>query len=159
MSVLEKDIENRVVTWAKNHNFIVVKVRFVDVGYPDRLFISPTGHTIFIEFKRPGEVPEPIQEYRIRQLKARNIPAFWSDSYVHAVSILKEALVPEDIPNSRNKTPIESSVSRIVSGSRAGENFNRPSYPENSKEQGSIQEGANRGADSTDVSDVAGGDQ
>lgn len=126
MSVLEKDIEGTVVSWAKKHNFLAIKVRFQEAGYPDRLFISPQGHTIFIEFKRPGEKPDPLQLYRIRTLQARNIPAYVCDSSVHAISILKAAVEPEVIPEASSKAPVVASIRRAISGSGSRENLNSP---------------------------------
>lgn len=38
-------------------------------GIPDRLVILPGGKCIFVELKREGEKPRPIQDYRIQQLK------------------------------------------------------------------------------------------
>lgn len=39
------------------------------VGVPDRILFFPGGRIIFIELKAPGKKPEPIQEYRIKQLR------------------------------------------------------------------------------------------
>jgi hypothetical protein len=36
---------------------------------PDRIIFLPGGRTVFIELKAPGKKPDPIQEYRIRQLR------------------------------------------------------------------------------------------
>ena len=40
-----------------------------EAGIPDRLVILPGGKCIFVELKREGEKPRPIQDYRIQQLK------------------------------------------------------------------------------------------
>lgn len=37
-------------------------------GIPDRLVILPGGKCIFVELKREGEKPRPIQDFRIKQL-------------------------------------------------------------------------------------------
>ena len=37
-------------------------------GIPDRLVILPGGKCVFVELKREGEKPRPIQEFRIKQL-------------------------------------------------------------------------------------------
>lgn len=37
-------------------------------GIPDRLVILPGGKCIFVELKREGEKPRPIQDYRLQQL-------------------------------------------------------------------------------------------
>ena len=36
-------------------------------GIPDRLVILPGGKYYFVELKREGEKPRPIQDYRIKQ--------------------------------------------------------------------------------------------
>ena len=99
MSVLEKDIEIPVCNWAKKHGFLTPKVKFAEAGWPDRLFISPIGHTIFIEFKRPPFKPDRLQEYRLAQLRQRGIPAYWVDSIIEGINILKAAVEPARIPN------------------------------------------------------------
>ena len=37
-------------------------------GIPDRLVILPGGKYYFVELKREGEKPRPIQDYRMKQL-------------------------------------------------------------------------------------------
>lgn len=39
-------------------------------GIPDRLVLLPGGRIRFVETKAPGEKPRPLQEYRIRKLRA-----------------------------------------------------------------------------------------
>lgn len=39
-------------------------------GVPDRIVLLPQGKIIFVELKAPGEKPRPMQEYRIKELKA-----------------------------------------------------------------------------------------
>lgn len=153
--MLEKDIEGRVRAWAVKHGFLVVKVRFAEVGYPDRLFISPKGHTIFIEFKRPGEQPEQIQLYRLRQLQSRNIPAYWSDNYVGAVNILKAALEPEELPEKSNPSPVVTGIRRAISGPRAGQDVDGPRYPQDSEDERSDEKGSDRGPTPANDEDVA----
>jgi hypothetical protein len=83
MNKLEAPIERRVVKWAKAQGCIVCKLQGQgNKGYPDRLFILPNGKTAFIEFKRPNEVPEPLQAVRIRELKAlgHNCEVFDNDT-------------------------------------------------------------------------------
>lgn len=47
---------------------------------PDRLCILPNGRTIYIELKRPGEVPEPLQSKRHKQLRDRGHTVYVIDS-------------------------------------------------------------------------------
>lgn len=155
MSLLEKDIEERVVRWAKERGFLTPKVRFIEIGYPDRLFISPYGHTIFIEFKRPGEKPDPIQNLRIKQLTNRSIPAYWVDSYEQAIFILKAAVDSKGLPDPSDQTPVVSSIRRAISRSRAGQDVDGPRYDKDTEEQRVDQSRVNRSPPETDDGDLA----
>lgn len=136
MSALEKEVEVPVCTWAKKKGFIVCKVRFVEVGYPDRLFLSPKGHTIFIEFKRLGEQPDPLQAYRLRELKKRGIPAFCCDTVHGAISILQTCLGTEELPEASNTTPLVTSIRRAITGPGAGQDVDGPSYDKDPQKSG-----------------------
>ena len=39
-------------------------------GWPDHWFFGPNGKMKIIEFKKPGEEPEPLQAYIHKQLRA-----------------------------------------------------------------------------------------
>lgn len=149
--ILESEIEQNVVKWARKKGFLTPKVRFAENGWPDRLFISPKGHTIFIEMKRPGEVPDPLQEYRMVELRKRGIPAFWCDTYLEALNILLAALEPETVSEASRKAIAVASVSRLVSGSRSGKNINCPGIVKNPLRERDDPEGPNYSADIPDV--------
>lgn len=118
---LEVQIEDKVMKWAKREGFLTPKVKFVESGYPDRLFISPFGHTIFIEFKKPGEFPTPIQLHRIEQLTKRGVPALWVDSVLEGINVLKAALEASSIEplvgpiNPDNRDGVPDLVGKIAS--------------------------------------------
>ena len=60
--LLERDIESRVCDYAKSKGWLTYK--WVSPGHnfvPDRIFISPMGQFIAIEFKREGQKPTPMQ--------------------------------------------------------------------------------------------------
>lgn len=140
MSILEKVDEAYVVRWAEEHKFICLKVKFGVKGYPDRLFISPTGHTIFIEFKRAGmkksfEQKEKLQAYRIQELQFRGIPAFVVDSRIEAINILKAALEPPPVPAPSNSAIAGAIRSGLAPGPRLGENVVFLSSDKNSKRE------------------------
>lgn len=44
-------------------------------GWPDRLLLAPNGHMMFLEFKREGEGPRPLQAEILRQLQEMNFMA------------------------------------------------------------------------------------
>lgn len=79
--VKELQIENKVVDYAKRRRWIVLKLNNQwSKGWPDRLFISPTGVHVYIEFKRPGNVPTELQKKRMRDLKANMCNVYWADN-------------------------------------------------------------------------------
>lgn len=158
MPLLESAIENTVVDWAKRRNFLALKVKFVETGYPDRLFISPKGHTIFLEFKRPGEVPEPIQLYRIGQLREHGIPAFWTDNVIESISILSAALEPTRVPKPGDSTTVKSSVRGIISGSGPGQDIDRIGRVQDTSAQAVSQEDAYNRAATALLQSLAGRD-
>lgn len=96
---LEKGIEERVCLYARRRGWKSLKVKFVEVGYPDRMFILP-GRICFIEFKRPGCEPEPIQNHRLLELIGYDIPATWTDTYDDAIGFLEAQakLVAPSVP-------------------------------------------------------------
>ncbi len=49
-------------------------------GVPDRIEILPGGKVRFIEFKRLGEKPRPLQQYWIKKLKGLGVEAIVIDS-------------------------------------------------------------------------------
>lgn len=59
--MLEKDIEQKVVDHATSLGALYLKLNVRgQTGWPDRMFIYK-GTVLFVEFKLPGEVPEPHQ--------------------------------------------------------------------------------------------------
>lgn len=149
--MLERDIENNVVEWAKKRGFLTPKVKFVENGWPDRLFISPKGHTIFIEMKRPMKTPEPLQEYRLSELRRRGIPAYWCDTYIQAINILRAALEPEGVSEASRQALAESSISRLVPRSGVGKNFSCPSCSEDIEGKEDDPEGPDYSASERDL--------
>jgi hypothetical protein len=134
MNQSEAYIENAVVKWADDNGFLTPKVKFAEKGWPDRLFMSPFGHTIFIEFKRLGGEPDDLQAYRLKELKKRGIPAFCCDSIFSGIRLLQACLEPASLPKkSDTVTPIPS-ILRPVSGPRPGQDLNSLSRAQDLKE-------------------------
>lgn len=159
MQVLESFVENRVIKWAINRGFIAAKVKFVEAGYPDRLFISPSGVHIWIEFKRVGKEPERIQEYRMEELRRRNVIVTWTDSYEDAVAFLQFCLDAPRVPEEGDETPLDPRSGRPVPRSRSGENLDLLSDLPDLKEEGAGKEDANHSPAPTHAQGVAGRDQ
>lgn len=156
---LEKAIEADVVKWAKKRGFLAPKVKFAEDGYPDRLFISPKGHTIFIEFKRPGQHPEPIQAYRIEQLQRRGVPAFWVDTEFEGISILSTALEPETVSGAGDLVTLIPSGRGALPRPRFGKDIGDISHVQNPKSEGVRQETPDSGPSETGLQGLAGRDK
>lgn len=87
---LEKEIEAKVVKWAKANGWLAIKYTPIGVrGWPDRIFISPRGAHVWIEFKRPGNTPTELQVYRMKELEARGVTTFWIDDAVKCITVLE----------------------------------------------------------------------
>lgn len=134
MPVLEKVIERGVRADAEEMGYLVLKVQFFEGGYPDRLFISPKGVHVYIEFKRPGEVPEPRQNYRISELRNRNVIAFWSDNYDESILALQAVLDAPFVPEESDTAYALAGIRRAVLGSGIRKDLDRsgllPDTPE-----------------------------
>ena len=63
-----------------------------DTGYPDRIFWLPGGKPLLIEFKRPGEEPEPKQEYIHAQLRKLGYQVEVHDNAIRAFQAIIEAV-------------------------------------------------------------------
>ena len=89
----ERDIEKALVTAVKQKGGICPK--WVSPGYagvPDRIVLMPKGRAAFVEVKRKGEKPRPLQEYRHRQLRALGFKVYVLDDIKNIKQILKEVI-------------------------------------------------------------------
>lgn len=157
MSVLERHIEAEVVRWAALNNFLTPKVKFVEVGWPDRLFISPKGRHIYIEFKKPGEKPRPIQHHRIKGLERRNVIAVWTDSYDYAVGLLQSILDTEAISNEGTETARFPSSGGTSAGPRSGQDQHSARGHQNPEVERTSFQNPYRSAPTGDADGVASG--
>lgn len=76
----EREIERKLVTVVKNRGGICPK--FVSPGFdgmPDRVVLLPHGKIGFVEVKRPGEQPRPLQTARHRILRKLGFLVFVLD--------------------------------------------------------------------------------
>lgn len=63
---LESSIENSFCDWLELQfpKWHAYKLKTLNnSGWPDRLILGPHAVIFFIEFKRPGEKPEPLQKH------------------------------------------------------------------------------------------------
>jgi hypothetical protein len=92
---LETSVERRVVRDAKldlGLRSLKLNLRY-DSGWPDRVFLLPHGRTFWVEFKRPGDVPGPLQEARRAELRALGHDVVWFDDYDTAMAALRWRLL------------------------------------------------------------------
>lgn len=79
--MLEKQIEQAVCNYAKDHGFLVYKFTSPNrAAVPDRMFVHPSGMVTFIEFKRTGQVPTPPQEREHARLRGHNVSVYVVDT-------------------------------------------------------------------------------
>lgn len=96
----ESKVRDPVVSWAKSQGIYHVRMAFrpgVRAGIPDDLFLLPGGLPIFMEFKRPGKEPTPLQLERIAKLRATGFIAVWSSNATDAKAFLAHALAGEEV--------------------------------------------------------------
>jgi len=68
--VRERDIEQRLVREVRKRGGEVFKwVSPGNAGVPDRIVMLPGGGLIFVELKRDGEKPSPVQKAQIRRMQ------------------------------------------------------------------------------------------
>lgn len=88
--VRERDIEKKVTDWAKKNSWLTYKfVSPSNRGVPDRVFIR-AGIIIWIEFKAPGKVPDPLQAATIKKMQAQGCEVYVCDSVESAINALSE---------------------------------------------------------------------
>ena len=88
---MEKEVEKKLVTAVQLMNGVAVK--FVSPGFagmPDRLVLLPGGRMAFVEVKRPGEQPRPLQKARHRMLQRLGFKVYVLDSVEKIGGIIDE---------------------------------------------------------------------
>lgn len=66
---LESKVQSRVIRELRADGYLVVKIGLCSVpGFPDLMALK-NGRAMFVEVKRAGEKPRPLQEYRHKQLR------------------------------------------------------------------------------------------
>lgn len=73
---LESKIQNKIIKRYKAMGYLVVKISLCNLnGFPD-LMLLKDGKASFVEVKRPGQQPRPLQEYRLKELRNAGFDAF-----------------------------------------------------------------------------------
>jgi hypothetical protein len=80
IKVLEKDIEKKIVAYAKSKGCIVRKFTSpAQRAVPDRIIVTPHGVIGFLEVKRPGNKPTPLQYREMDALRQNGALVEWHD--------------------------------------------------------------------------------
>jgi hypothetical protein len=103
---LETQIEREFVNFVKRKGGLCLKQNPKWYrGIPDRLVVMPGGFCFFLELKRPGETPTPLQLARIDAIMGRGIAAFHADTIEEAIAIYEnlECKTSNQTPISRRR--------------------------------------------------------
>lgn len=87
----EKTLERKLVEAVKEMGGIAPK--FISPGFdgmPDRLVLLPLGRIAFLEAKRHGEKPRPLQEARHGMLRRLGFQVYVLDDAAQISEILKQ---------------------------------------------------------------------
>lgn len=73
---LESAIQRKIIKRYEDDGYLVVKLSLTNKnGFPD-LMLLKDGKASFVEVKRPGQKPRPLQEYRLKELRDAGFDAF-----------------------------------------------------------------------------------
>lgn len=87
--MLEKEIESAVCKYAKEKGFEVYKFSSPNrAGVPDRMFIGAYQRAFWIEFKREGGTPTPVQTREAAKISSKGFAVYLCDSIVEGKSII-----------------------------------------------------------------------
>ena len=84
---LESRIEARAVKEARKRGWLAFKMGLWSAGWPDRLFVRMGTYT-WIEFKRPGKEPTPLQTKRHTELRQQGATVHVCDTWKDAIAVL-----------------------------------------------------------------------
>jgi len=87
--MLEKQIEAAVCKYAREKGIEAYKFSSpARVGVPDRMFMAPFMRLFFIEFKREGGKPTPVQEREALKISACGFSVYLVDSVEQGKEII-----------------------------------------------------------------------
>jgi hypothetical protein len=85
----EKTIERKVKEYAISKGWLVYKFTSpAHNGVPDRIFISPLGKLIFIEFKTPKGCLSPVQQREVVKLRKQRQTVLVVSSVGHGLMMI-----------------------------------------------------------------------
>lgn len=72
----EQQIQSKLIKQLEKDGYYVIKLSVTNkTGIPDLLAIPKNANVHFIEVKRPGQKPRPLQVYRIKELNQHGVKA------------------------------------------------------------------------------------
>ena len=87
--MLEKYIERRISLYAKSRGFLSYKFTSPGcAGVPDRIFVSPSGVTCYMEIKQPDGKLSRVQAEQIHALISRGVPCGVAWSYDEGATMI-----------------------------------------------------------------------
>jgi hypothetical protein len=94
--IFEKDLESTLVREIESLGGQCLKFNSTKSGMPDRLVLLPGGYACFVEMKRPGEKPRPLQLKRKRDLEKLGFSVAVIDSRKGIKDFIK-GVMPYDV--------------------------------------------------------------
>lgn len=89
--MLEREIEKKVCDYAREKGFEVYKFTSPSrVGVPDRMFIGFPQRVFWIEFKREGGEPTPVQIREMQKIAGRGFSVYLVDNVEDGKKIIDE---------------------------------------------------------------------
>lgn len=94
--IKEHQIEEQLVKIVKAQGGLCLKINSTSMtGLPDRLLLLPEGKFAFVEVKRPGKKPRPIQVKRMNDLKKLGFRCYVLDNLEQIDTIIEEVAASE----------------------------------------------------------------
>lgn len=111
---MEKQIEEKFCRDAKALGCRVIKFLNPSTrGAPDRLVLTPKGIAIWVEFKRPGEVPRHEQVKYMKDLNRLGFLAVWTDSAEDVTSFIR-AIIQSNQPGELVRVALEAQRKAMI---------------------------------------------
>lgn len=96
--MLEKDIDARIVKYAKDKGLIAIKLSMLGMfgfaGLPDRMFLGPGRIIFFIEMKAPGQTRTPLQLEWGKRLEEFGFNVYECDDIGYGKAIIDHEIRP-----------------------------------------------------------------
>lgn len=107
-------------------------------GWPDRLLLfGPDGHHLYIEWKRPGQEPDPMQVIVHNEIRALGAEVRWYDDHYIALVEVEAFVRAKTGANPWDEADCPEWWSQIVLKARKRKNISSPKIVRSPKENGS----------------------